>query len=86
MNKHTQSEWSIKGMSVVSPNGIIAQCPLPQDGGTFDVQANKTLICAAPKLLEACQKAFERLPMSKANEDTNAMLKAAIASATGGGK
>jgi len=41
-------EWKQKGHSVICQRGIIAQCPTPQQGGTFACQQNAALIADAP--------------------------------------
>lgn len=47
--KHTPGPWEQDGLTVRSSRGIIAKCPVPQDGGTFDCQDNARLIAAAPE-------------------------------------
>ncbi len=52
--KHTPGPWEVDGHNIFARGrGIIATIPLPQKGGTFDCAENKSLICAAPELLEA---------------------------------
>ena len=50
---HTPGPWTQDGLTIKTTRGIIAECPTPQHGGTFDCQANARLIAAAPALLEA---------------------------------
>lgn len=38
--RHTPTPWDRKGRELVTSRGVIAQFPLPQDGGVFDVQDN----------------------------------------------
>ena len=47
------------------------------------VEANGRVMAAAPDLLEACQSAYVALPMAKHNEESLALLKAAILKAGG---
>ena len=51
---HTPGPWEQDGLTIkVTTRGIIAICPVPQKGGTFDCQDNARLIAAAPELLAA---------------------------------
>lgn len=74
----TPGPWSVEkdinDYSVVAGNARVAG---------YASAADACLIAAAPDLLKACKAAFVALPMSKHNEETNAMLKAAIAKAEG---
>lgn len=40
MSEHTEGPWECAGLSVKNSRGIIANCPTPQSGGTFDCSAN----------------------------------------------
>ena len=55
-SKHTPRPWDRDGLTIKSfGRGIIAECPVPQRGGVFEVSGNARLIAAAPDLLEALQ-------------------------------
>jgi hypothetical protein len=59
MENFTKGKWELKGLKiVVSPNGIIALCPTPQQGGTFECSANARLIAAAPEMYEALKDLY----------------------------
>ncbi len=58
MTKHTPGPWTKKGNKIEAQQGIIAQIPMPQAGGSFGCQENAHLIAAAPELLEVCKAAL----------------------------
>jgi len=56
---YTKDKWIKQGSTISAfGRGIIAKCPLPQDGGVMEVVANAHLIVAAPDLYEACLSAL----------------------------
>lgn len=55
----TPGPWENDRRTIKASRGVIARCPLPQDGGTFDVQTNARLIAAAPDLLAALNGLLE---------------------------
>ena len=54
----TPGPWSRDGLTIKSARGVIAKCPVPQDGGTFNCNKNAVLIVAAPMLYEALAGCF----------------------------
>ncbi len=68
--------------------GVIANCPLPQAGGVFEVSANARLIAAAPEMLEAlivAKSSLETLGIDGWSEAPHLLqiIRAAIAKALG---
>jgi hypothetical protein len=62
MAEYTQGKWEVKGLKIECfGQGIIALCPTPQEGGTFNCSANARLIAKAPAMYEALKKANEEL-------------------------
>lgn len=57
MAEYTQGKWEVKGLKIECfGQGIIALCPTPQEGGTFNCSANARLIAKAPATYEALKK------------------------------
>ena len=68
---HTSGKWERKGLSVVvEQRGIICKCPVVPDGGVFEVDANVSLIAAAPELLELVHEAYSYLDPIDFGDDT----------------
>jgi hypothetical protein len=58
----TPGPWQREGLTITAEDrGIIAMCPTPQHGGTFDVNANARLIAAAPDLYAALETAIDQI-------------------------
>lgn len=60
--KATDDSWSLDGIRVTTPRGVIAECPVPQGGGVFECSANAQLIASLSPdvvlaLCEVVQKA-----------------------------
>ena len=54
--KHTEGKWTASGLTVQSfGRSIIAECPVPQNGGVFECTANAALISQAPALAEVAR-------------------------------
>lgn len=88
--KHTPGPWAREGLRVYVHNrGTIAECPLPQSGGVFEVSSNARLIAAAPDMLAALKEMVDEAdgisrehgwPLASRLD----RARAAIAKATGG--
>jgi hypothetical protein len=57
----TFGEWRRKGLGVATSQGIIANCPVPQDGGVFNRETNATLIALTPTLARTVLDQANRL-------------------------
>ena len=49
--QHTSGTWKKDGLFVRASRGIICKTYTPQEGGTFDAEANTTAIAALPCLI-----------------------------------
>lgn len=74
--KWTPGPWKKDGLRVAKfSRGVIAECPLPKNGGVFECVANSRLIAAAPELYEALSECMLHLP-DFAKNDQPAIVKA----------
>ena len=83
---HTPGPWQQEGLTiVVFGRGIIAECPTPQNGGTFDCSANAAFIVRACNAHDDLVAALDlvcrdqrsgALPTSIQNAITAAIVKA----------
>jgi hypothetical protein len=60
--KHTPPQtWERKGFQIACQRGVIAEVPLPQQGGVFDCDANAEFILRACQSHEALLAALKEL-------------------------
>ena len=79
----TSGEWKKEGLSViVNRRGIICKCPAVTAGGVFDVEANVSLITAAPVMVKALEMVKSKVEIVW-TEDEWEQIKQALAQAKG---
>ena len=68
----TPGPWRCNGLRIHSARGLIAVCPRPQDGGTFDCSVNVAFFMAAkvdiPWLIAQLRAAWAQLDAVRAEE------------------